>query len=406
MEYLPPLRQDIDIIPFRHEGRSLLLIRDSLGLISPGLALGAEVSPFLPFFDGMTTPEDFRLALVRQSGGNLVTTEEVLALAEKLDGLGLLQTKRYRREREKMVAQFAALRERPAALAGSAYSSQPEVLAEEIDGLLKVDLDAECAGKNSPCAVAAPHIDLKVSGKAYGRAYAPLAGAAPEAVLLLGTGHSLEHLFSLTDKTFVTPLGKVAADAEAVARLRAAGGASVAPDDFAHRSEHSLEFQLLFLQRLFPMEEVPVIPLLCGSLEPFLLLGKKPGEDSSVASFVRQLGEWLADSRSRRIAVAGVDLSHVGPKFGDGDPARELEAHFRVSDGRVLDALEKGDADTLYETIAREGNQFNVCGFSALWTLLAALPGLKGKVLDYTVWHEEATRSAVSFAAVSFTRRR
>ena len=50
------------------------------------------------------------------------------------------------------------------------------------------------------------------------------------------------------------------------------------------------------------------------------------------------------------------------------------------------------------------GQRFFGLGGIALWTLLAAMPGAKGKVLDYTVWHEEATRSAVSFAAVSFTR--
>ena len=208
----------------------------------------------------------------------------------------------------------------------------------------------------------------------------------------------------MTDKTFATPLGKVRADSRAAARLRAAGGSAVAPDDFAHRTEHSLEFQLLFLQRLFPMEEVPVIPLLCGSLEPFLLLGKKPREDRGVDALVGELSEWLLAPGRGRIAVAGVDLSHVGPKFGDGDSARALEEDFRASDRRILDRLEAGDADGLYETVAGNGNQFNVCGFSALWTLLAALPGAEGKVLDYTVWHEEATRSAVSFAAVSFTR--
>ena len=37
-----------------------------------------------------------------------------------------------------------------------------------------------------------------------------------------------------------------------------------------------------------------------------------------------------------------------------------------------------------------------------LWTLLAVLPGIRGTVLDYDVWHEDPTRSAVSFAAVAF----
>jgi hypothetical protein len=400
MEILPPLRQDIDIVPFRQEGRPLLLVRDSLGLVETGLALGGEVAHFLPFFDGMTSPKEFQLAVARQSGGELVSLDEVTALAEKLDELGLLQSERYHRERGKVVAKFASLTERPAVLAGSAYSSEPAALAKEIDALLQIP----GSGGGPACAVAAPHIDLKVSEDTYGHAYGSLAATTPDGVLLLGTGHALAQPYSVTGKTFVTPLGKVRADADAVARLKAAGGDAMAPEDFAHRSEHSLEFQLLFLQRLFPMEEVPVIPLLCGSLEPFLLLGKKPREDRGVAALVDELSEWLLASGRERIAVAGVDLSHVGAKFGDDDSARALEEDFRASDRRLLDTLEAGDADALYETVARDGNQFNVCGFSALWTLLAALPGAKGKVLDYTVWHEEATHSAVSFAAVSFIR--
>ena len=100
MEFLPPLRQDIDIVPFRQDGRSLLLVRDSLGLVREGLALGAEVAHFLPFFDGMTSPREFQLAVAGQSGGEMVSLDEVTALAEKLDELGLLQTERYRRERK------------------------------------------------------------------------------------------------------------------------------------------------------------------------------------------------------------------------------------------------------------------------------------------------------------------
>jgi hypothetical protein len=178
----------------------------------------------------------------------------------------------------------------------------------------------------------------------------------------------------------------------------------VAREDFAHRSEHSIEFQLLFLQRLFPMEEVPILPILCGSLEPFLLRGMKPLEDPGVARFIDGLGHWLSDSPGGRLLVAGVDLSHAGPKFGDDAPARSLEEQFRASDKRLLEALDGGDADAFYESVAQDHNRFKVCGFSALWTLLAALPGVRGKVLDYKIWHEEPTQSAVSFAAVAFHR--
>ena len=403
MEILPPLRQDIDILPVRHEGRSLLLFRDSLGILEEGLALNGEVARYFPFFDGATTVRDFQLHLSRQQGGSIVPVEEIFSLVEQLDGLGILQTDRYRRERERIVAEFSALTERRAALSGSAYPGEGEALAGEIDGILSRVPGPE-GGSPPPCAVAAPHIDLKVSGDSYARAYSPLALHSPAAVLLLGTGHALENPYCLTEKTFTTPLGRVPAERAAVRRLRSAGGELVAGDDFVHRGEHSIEFQLLFLQRLFPMEDVPIVPLLCGSLEPWYLLGRDPLEDPAMASFIGELGSWLDEDRAGRVAVAGVDLSHVGPKFGDEVPAKDLEEEFRAEDRKLLDTLGEGDAGALFRQVASTENRFKVCGFSALWTLLAALPGLRGEVLDYRVWHEEPTRSAVSFAAVAFRR--
>jgi hypothetical protein len=349
----------------------------------------------------MTSPEDFQRAIAGRSGGETVSIDEVTALVEKLDRLGLLQTGRYHRGRAVAVANFAELKERPPALAGSAYPGDPGEAAAEIDRLRSLGASAgDEPDTPAPRAIAAPHIDLTVGGPSYGRAYRCLASARPSAVLLLGTGHALESPYSLTEKAYVTPLGSVPADVETVRRLRDAGGGAVAPRDFAHRSEHSIEFQLLFLQRLFPMEKVPIVPLLCGPLDHFRTT---PLEVPAIAAFIDALKGWLSESPKEKLVVAGVDLSHVGPKFGDADPAPALEKQFRAGDRKLLDALEAGDADRFYEAVAGSGNRFKVCGFSALWTLLAALPGLKGKVLDYQVWHEEATESAVSFASVSFT---
>lgn len=403
MEILPPLRQDIDLVPVRHEGKPFLLVRDPLGIAGEGLAISGEIARYFPFFDGATSVSDFQLALSRQGGGAIVPTGEIFTLVEQLDGIGLLQTDRYRRERERIVGEFTGRTERAAALSGSAYPAEREELAAQIDGMLSGAPEPDGSAP-APCAVAAPHIDLTVSGGTYGRAYAPLRSGTPAAILVLGTGHALESPYCLTEKTFTTPLGRIPTEVEGVKRLRDSGGDIVAGDDFVHRSEHSIEFQLLFLQRLFPMEEIPILPLLCGSLEPWYLRGMSPLDDPPMKGFVGELGRWLEEDPSGRIAVAGVDLSHVGPKFGDKDPAAALEEEFRASDRKLLDALEEGDAGALYEQVASTENRFKVCGFSALWTLLAALPGLRGEVLDYRVWHEEPTRSAVSFGAVAFHR--
>ncbi|MCJ7593831.1 MAG: hypothetical protein MUO52_03535, partial [Desulfobacterales bacterium] len=69
----------------------------------------------------------------------------------------------------------------------------------------------------------------------------------------------------------------------------------------------------------------------------------------------------------------------------------------------LLGHLARLDADQFWGESTKEKDQYNVCGFSALACLMEVLPPCRGQILEYLTWHEEATRSAVSFAAMVFT---
>jgi len=69
----------------------------------------------------------------------------------------------------------------------------------------------------------------------------------------------------------------------------------------------------------------------------------------------------------------------------------------------LLKALTALDADSFWEDSGKVKDQYNVCGFAALACLQEVLPPCKGHLLGYEMWHEEATRSAVSYAAMAFT---
>ncbi len=86
-------------------------------------------------------------------------------------------------------------------------------------------------------------------------------------------------------------------------------------------------------------------------------------------------------------------------------PAPHLTGQSEIHDKNLLKHLSGLDADQFWEESSRVEDQFNVCGFSALACLLEILPPCRGKILNYEIWHEEATRSAVSFAAAVFTTR-
>ncbi len=405
MDTLPALRTDIDFLTAHLEGRDMILVRDPLGIVSPNAALSAEIAPYLPLFNGSTTIDELQIIMMRHQGGSLVFRSATERIVEDLSRLGILQTDSYRAAKDRITKEFATSPERGAFFAGSSYPADPREAASALDRILSLPTTSAVRLPGTPCALAAPHIDLRVAERTYAAAYRAIRDLAPSAILLLGTGHALGgYRFCVTDKTFATPLGRVPADREAIARIRAAAGGALCPDDFAHRNEHSLEFQLLFLQRLFPMEQVPILPVLCGQMEDLFETVRSPLDAPGIAPFVEAVSAWISEPQGRKLVVAGVDLSHVGQKFGDPHSGRSLEADVIAFDREILDALTAGDASAFFLAGARSRNRYRICGFSTLWTLLAVLPGIRGTVLDYAVWHEDPTRSAVSFAAVAFTR--
>ena len=118
--------------------------------------------------------------------------------------------------------------------------------------------------------------------------------------------------------------------------------------------------------------------------------------------FLNKLREILLDPEQETLLVAGVDLSHIGLKFGHERPADYLDSQAEKHDRNLLEYLSHGDADSFWQESQGVEDRFHVCGFSALACLLEVLSGWKGEILDYERWHEEATKSAVSFSALLF----
>ncbi len=207
---------------------------------------------------------------------------------------------------------------------------------------------------------------------------------------------------SVSEKDFETPLGIVKSDKNIMRLLKEAGPGIIAANDFCHRAEHSLEFQLLFLQHLLGTDSFSIIPILCGPLRTTLPAYNRDAYLTKAGEFLRELKRIVHERDKEVIVVAGVDLSHVGMKFGHAQPAKSLAARVKEHDNNLLNALSETNSEFLWEESEKIQDQYNVCGFPALACLLEILPLCKGKVLDYHMWFEDATQSAVSFAAVIF----
>jgi AmmeMemoRadiSam system protein B len=220
--------------------------------------------------------------------------------------------------------------------------------------------------------------------------------------VVLGTSHYGEPgRFGLTHKPYATPLGETSADPALVGALAADGGPAVTLEDYCHSVEHSIEFQVVFLQHLFG-GRVTVVPILCGPFDPARGL---PEDDPGVSTFLAAL---RAATRVRGDAVywvLGVDMAHVGRRYGDRVDARVGEGplvQVEARDRERCARLSAADAPGFWRLLGAQ-DDLKWCGSSPLYTFLRAAEPARGALLHYEQWNIDP-RSVVSFAALSFSR--
>jgi AmmeMemoRadiSam system protein B len=208
----------------------------------------------------------------------------------------------------------------------------------------------------------------------------------------------------LTRKTYATPLGTVATDVplvdELVGRLPRQESALFA-DELNHRHEHSIELQAVWLRAVLGDAVPPVLPVLCGSLHKSVERHESPGVDMRVAGFLDALR--TATARRKVLVVAGADLAHVGPRFGDGPMTKVDRDRVAVEDEAALEAAARRDADGFFSAVATIGDRNRVCGLAPIFHALAfaGREGRAGSILDYDQCKaDEAATSFVSIAAL------
>ena len=399
-DQLPLMRRDLEFFPVQQGDQQMILIKDHLGLVREGQGIALQLYQFMILLDGTKTVRDLQMELMRQRGGVLVDSDEVNHLLQKLDEIYLLDSGYFKSAQSKIVADFAVQNVRPCSHCGRSYPHDASELKILLDEILSEEQQAQVP-QGEITALVAPHIDLNAGAAVYSSAYQMLKDVAPSKVILLGTGHHLmNNLFCLTHKDFETPLGTTKSDSKLIQALKQAGKDIVAADDFAHRSEHSIEFQIIFLQHLFGSDGFTIIPILCGSLLASLPKYRRSAYREKADPFLQKL-QSVIDKNT--LVLAGVDFSHIGLKFGHDKPADYIENQAMTHDRNLLKYLSHMDIDQFWQESINIQDGFNVCGFPALACMLEVLPPGKGQVLNYYLRHEKPTQSAVSFAAMVFT---
>ena len=400
---LPALRRDLEFLPLQSGGQPVILIRDHLGLVQEGKMVSPHLYQLMVSLDGNNTVRDLQMKMMRMKGGVLVSSDEVNKWLAELDASFLLDSERFKSAKEQITAEFAAQKTRPCSHCGRSYPQDPSELKNMLDEILtRRPRISQPEGRIK--ALVSPHIDPKVGADVYARAYQALGDHSPQHVVILGTGHQLtDGLVCVTEKDFVTPLGTAKNEISMTQQLREAAGEAHTADDFAHRSEHSIEFQVIFLQHLLSEKPFTIIPVLCGSLQANLAEYTRRAYLKKAKLFLEKIAQIVSDPEDETIVVAGVDFSHIGLKFGHDRAADYLARQSEVHDKNLLNHLSRLDVESFWQESIAVDDRFNVCGFHAMACLLEILHECQGKVLGYQLYHEAATQSAVSFAAAIFT---
>lgn len=379
--YDSPLLRPIDLQPVLHADRQMWLLRDPMELSQTQLIFPPVLAQMLTHINGKRSIDQIHRLLCRDVGGD-VPFSAVQDAFEQLDATYLLDNARSRSAIAAELAAFRAQAVRAPALAGRGYAADSAELHRQLDGYSNgIVADGQWAGRG----IISPHIDYMRGGPVYAGVWQQARAAVKDAdlVLIFGTDHNGGPAsITLTKLPFATPFGILPTDEEVVDELAAAIGHD---DAFAlelnHRREHSIELSAVWFHHIRGANPCPVIPILCGSFYHLTPDGH-PSDDAKLTAFITALRR--ATAGRRVLAVASVDLAHIGPAFDSGYRVDDAQrARITESDRRLQDAIASGARDAFYRQIARTRNADNVCGFSSIYMMLSYLGDTRGHVIDY-----------------------
>ena len=404
----PRLRRAIEAFPVEQDGQPLVGVRDPAGYTSAMLVLSRPLLEIVALFDGEHSIVDIQAEIMRRRG-ELVRREQIEEIVQALDAQGFLETEAFAARRRSVDEAFLAAPVRPAAHAGGAYAGEAAELRRAMDGFFTSPAGPGAISwpSGSPSGlggIVAPHIDFHRGGPAYAWAYRDLAERSDaDCFVIFGTCHAgMPDPFALTRKDYATPLGPAIVDRDLVNAVAARAGQDCFGSELAHRGEHSIEFQAVFLRHLFgARRDFTIVPVLASFAHEALAQGRGPEDDPRVPRFLDALGESIAASGRRVAVIAGADHAHVGPRFGDPEPLTPDDlGRVGREDRAMLGAVEAGDPRAFFAAIEADGDRRRICGFSPIYALLRMLPGAAGRVRHYGQWPDP--QAAVTYASVVF----
>ena len=398
--FLPSLRLNLDILPSPDASRPGLVLRDPYQYSPATLLIPPLLINGLRLFDGKQSLRDLQAGFAPLAG---VTQADAIAdsLYGALDRAGFLDNATYREMKACREQEFATAPARNAVFAGSAYPIEKDHLSK----LLSLRIGSP-AGDSETLAIAAPHASPDGGWATYRAAYRSLPSEKMDdrTFVILGTSHyGAPERFGLTRKPFITPLGKAQTDLRLVDELQRIAPKAIAMEDYCHSIEHSIELQIIFLQYLYG-PEVRILPILCGPFVKSVSQGGLPEDNEELRRFFDALGELAAREGKKLFWILGVDMAHMGQRYGDARPVLANDdgmLEVKQRDHQRIEQLASGDHRSYWNLIQQKDDDLRWCGSAPFYTFLKAAPNARGTLLHYHQWQIDP-QSVVSFAALRF----
>jgi MEMO1 family protein len=411
-EILPeyPRLRPLEMIPVRDQERDYLVISDPMGVVPAPIALRLEVLELLQLLDGSLSLNELG-ALVARESKDIRAARFVRDLVSQLDHLLLLDSPRFHQALSEVRQAYHALEIRPAALEGISYPAEPVAarafLDAQVEAARALAQDAPPPpGAQPPRAVVVPHLDPRRAGPTIALAWSELERVPksdrPLRVVVFGVGHTLlGEPYALTRKSFETCLGKLPCDTAFVDALASRLGDEAYRGELAHRHEHSIELQALYLMHRFADRKLSLVPILVGGFHPLLETGQTPREAGALEPLIAAVRETTERLGGDTLYAAAVDFSHVGPRFGDPAPDERTRAEVEGLDRTSVEAARAGDAEAWYRSIADHKDSTRICGWGATYAMLRVAEPGSGRLLHYEATQEQ-DHSMVSIAAIAW----
>ena len=230
---------------------------------------------------------------------------------------------------------------RPPAVAGRFYPAQPDKLVEALQGYVDgIEPRTQAIG------IVVPHAGYMYSGHVAGAVYSRV--AIPRRSIVLCPNHTGygPPLSIMKSGAWQTPLGEMKIDQELCEMLMAMDP-DLEDDEEAHRFEHALEVQLLFIQHT------------AGTSAEFVPITIGTGDWRRLEQLGRAIAGVLQKLAEGALIIASSDMNHY-----------ESDAITRVKDRMAIDKILGMDPAGLFKVVHDES--ISMCGYGPASAMLVA----------------------------------